>query len=288
MSLSILKDVRKIISGLNAGEIRESATRQPLVGLAVSNPATREAMEDFLAPAWLDPITRNRALHAINIAEGNKDRYDIVLCEPGMAVPRNGYLFDRTDPEPVVSAIVAEVAELELPLARTFPVFRRAVSAGLIHRVSRENALFALLTALPNVLPSFIELPWVAGEFATDTAFLTANQVRMALMLAAVHGREASYRDQKIELLTIGAGAFGWRAIARELAGKIPLGGGLIPKAAIAFAGTWVVGLGLEKLYRTGNGLSRREKRAAWEAALDEGKQVASGMAATYVPESKK
>src|SRR5262249_6399252 len=143
-----------------------------------------------------------------------------------------------------------------------------------------ENAMFALLTALPNVIPSFIELPWAAGEFASDTAFLTINQARMALMLAAAHGREPGYAEQKVELLTIAGGAFGWRAIARELAGKIPLGGGLIPKAAIAFAGTWVVGLGLEKFYRTGSGLSRREKRAAWEAALTEGREVASDMAA--------
>ena len=38
------------------------------------------------------------------------------------------------------------------------------------------------------------------------------------LMLAAAHGREPGYGEQKIELLTIAGGAFGWRAIARELA----------------------------------------------------------------------
>ena len=42
--------------------------------------------------------------------------------------------------------------------------------------------------------------------------------------------------------------AFGWRALARELVGHIPLGGGLIPKGAIAYAGTYVVGKGLEYL----------------------------------------
>jgi hypothetical protein len=236
-------------------------------------------MEDFLAPAWLDPAVRDRALRAIHSVEGNADRYDIVLCEPGIAVPRNGYLFDRTDPAPVIPAIIAEQQDLELALARTFPAFRSSVAAGMIHRISRENALFALMTALPNIIPSFVELPWLAGEFATDTAFLTANQVRMALMLAAAHGREPGYAEQKVELLTIAGGAFGWRAIARELAGKIPLGGGLIPKAAIAFAGTWVVGLGLDKFYRTGSGLTRREKKAAWQRALDEGKDIASEMA---------
>ena len=41
------------------------------------------------------------------------------------------------------------------------------------------------------------------------------------------------YGEQKTEVASITAGAFGWRAVARELAGKIPLGGGLVPKAAI-------------------------------------------------------
>jgi len=128
------------------------------------------------------------------------------------------------------------------------------VSDQIVHRVSRENALFALVTALPNVLPSFIDLPWAVGEFATDTAFLTMNQIRMALLLAAAYDNPVGYMEQKIEIGVIAAGAFGWRAIARELVGKIPLGGGLIPKAAVAFAGTYVVGLGLEKANRTGAG----------------------------------
>ena len=275
MALSILRDLRKVVSGLNASDIRAEAAREPRIGLAASDPSVREAMENFLAPGWLDATSRTRALLALHAAGDPAERYDILLCEPGMPVPRNGYLFDANDPAPVIPAIVSEMPDLALALAATFPAFRRSVSADIIHRISRENALFALVTALPNVIPSVIELPWVVGEFATDTAFLTMNQARMALMLAAAHGRDAGYAQQKIELLTIVGGAFGWRAIARELAGKIPLGGGLIPKAAIAFAGTWVVGIGLEKFNRTGSGLSRREKQAAWATAMDEGKVVA-------------
>ena len=276
MALSVLKDLRKVIAGLSAADILAASERPLNIGLAASDPAVREAMEDFLVPAWLDDRTSLRALHSIHPVEEATGDFDIVLCQPGIAVPRNGYLFEPTDPAPVVVPIVREHPELELALARTFPVFRHPVAAGMIHRVSRENALFALVTALPNIIPSLIELPWVAGEFATDTAFITMNQIRMALMMAAAHGQDPGYGQQKIELLSIAGGAFGWRAIARELVGKIPLGGGLIPKAAIAFAGTWIVGLGLEKYHRTGSGLSRREKNAAWETALTEGREVAT------------
>jgi hypothetical protein len=61
--------------------------------------------------------------------------------------------------------------------------------------------------------------------------------------------------------------------------GKIPLGGGLIPKAAVAFAGTYVVGLGLEKVNQTGSGLSKREKKDAYAAAFAKGKEVITELA---------
>ena len=70
--------------------------------------------------------------------------------------------------------------------------------------------------------------------------------------------------------------AFGWRAIARELAGKIPFGGGLIPKAAIAYAGTYVAGRVLERLYREGYEFSRKERKLAYESAFEKGKRVAA------------
>jgi hypothetical protein len=67
--------------------------------------------------------------------------------------------------------------------------------------------------------------------------------------------------------------------LARELVGKIPLGGGLIPKAAVAFAGTYVVGLGLEKVNRTGSGLSKLEKKDAYAKAFAKGKEVVAELA---------
>ena len=51
------------------------------------------------------------------------------------------------------------------------------------------------------------------------------------------------------------------RAIARELIGKVPFGGGLIPKAAIAYAATFALGLSMERLYRLGYGFTRDERR---------------------------
>ena len=66
----------------------------------------------------------------------------------------------------------------------------------------------------------------------------------------------------------------------REFAGKIPFGGGLLPKAAIAYAGTWVAGASLERLYRVGYGLTRVERKRAWDEAFTRGKQVAAQLMA--------
>jgi hypothetical protein len=274
MQLSVLKDIRKIYANLNAEAIRAAAGQNPSVGLMATNPATRESMEKFLAPPSLPDDARQQALRAVRTVNSSSNPCDFVLCEPGTPVPANGFRFELLDPTSVITPILAEHQPLELALARTFPPFRDAVTRNIINRISRENALFAAVTALPNVIPSLIELPWTIGEFATDTAFLTMNQVRMALILAAAHGRDVGYSEQKAQIAAVVAGAFGWRALARELVGKIPLGGGLIPKAAVAFAGTYVVGIGLDKLDRTGVGLSKAERRDAYADAFTKGKQI--------------
>jgi hypothetical protein len=275
MPLSVLKDIKKIFAGLNADEIRGAAHHDLTIGLMAAEEQDYEAMERFLAPAAMQDAARGEALRRIQRVNNTPPkRFDLVLCAPGIPAPGNGFAFNPADPGASAKAIAAGRHDIELAVARNFPRFRQPVADKILQRVCRENALFALVTALPNVLPSVIDLPWAVGEFATDTAFLTMNQIRMALLLAAAYGCPVGYMEQKVEIGVIVAGAFGWRAIARELVGKIPLGGGLIPKAAVAFAGTWVVGLGLEKINRTGSGLSKLEKRDAYAGALAKGKEV--------------
>ena len=276
VSINVLKDIRKLFTRVDAGQIRESAFREVRIGLMAASADDYTRMHSLLVPDTLPVHSRTRAQRSVGNADDATNRYDLILCGPGVPLPRNGFLFDENSWDSVVDLIVSESEDLELALARTFPAFRTAVVGRLIQRVARENALFSVVTALPNVIPSIIELPWAVGEFASDTAFLTMNQIRLALMLSAVHGHPVGYGDLKVEIAAIVAGAFGWRAVARELAGKIPLGGGLIPKAAISFAATWVVGLGVDKARRTGETLTRAEREAAYGFALKRGREVAA------------
>ncbi len=281
MALDILRDIRKVYSALNAEEIRGAAHQDVNVGLMASSEEGYRMLERLLAQDSYGPEARMQALRSVHRVDGDPlARFDFVLCEPGLPVPQNGYEFNPANPKTTVAAVVRDHKHIDLALARTFPALRKPVADSLIHRVARENAMFAAVTALPNVVPSLIELPWAVGEFATDTAFLTMNQVRMALMMAAAHDRPVGYMEQKGEVAAIVAGAFGWRAIARELVGKIPLGGGLIPKAAVAFAGSYVVGLGLEKVNRTGRALTREEKQDAYAEAFSKGREAVRDLTA--------
>ena len=251
--LKLMKQAKAAFSLLSADEIRKQADTPVHFGLVADGSGAYAEMEEFLVPSTLPrPEWRQRMMqvHRANDADVPAN-VDIVLYEPGLPCPAGSYTFHRGHPEATCAEILHDKADLDLALGRQFLPFRRPVVERIIHMVAKENALFAVATALPNVVPNLIELPWAFGEFASDTAFLTANQVRMAFQIAAACGKDVGLGKQKGAVLSIAAGAFGWRALARELVGKIPLGGGLIPKGAIAYAGTYVAGKGLEYLART-------------------------------------
>jgi hypothetical protein len=200
----------------------------------------------------------------------------LLIYDSSLLRPAKSFSFDPEAPDDCVRSILRQHPDLMLPLARNLYPFRKPAAHRIIRAVAKENALFCLVTALPDVVPSLISIPWAAGEFTSDTAFLTVNQIRMAFQLAAASDRPVGYREQKSEIASILAGAFGWRALARELIGKVPFGGGLLPKAGIAYAATFAVGLSLERLYRLGYGFTRAERRAVYEEAFEHGKQIAS------------
>lgn len=284
MSRGFIQQIRTAITNLNPDAIRHDAGRRLNILIQASSEDAYEAALEYLTPASMSRDRRMAIMDAVSRADesGAAGRYHLVFYEYGTRRPEgweqdhDAFVFTADHPERLARDVLEQREDLALPLARLFPAFRDEVARRTVHRISRENALFSLMTALPNVMPSLAELPWAIGEFASDTAVLTANQVRMAFLLAAASDRKVGYTDQRREIGSIIAGAWGWRTVARELAGKIPFGGGLIPKAAIAYAGTYVVGLSLDKIYRFGYELTRSERRDAYEAVLEKGREVAA------------
>ena len=274
--LRYLKQAKSALSLLNPDEVRKRAERPLLVGLVAEGSSAYADMEDFLTPAAVSHDRRLQVMQSVYRASdpGIPKKYDLVLYEQGLECPATAFTFFRDDPCRTVDEIVHAREDLSLALARSFHPFRKPVVDRIITSVARENAIFAVASALPNVVPSVLEVPWAVGEFASDTAFITMNQVRMAFLVAAASDKPVGYNHQTAELVSIAAGAFGWRALARELVGFIPLGGGLIPKGAIAYAATYVLGKGLEHFHGVGYGYTRTERRDAYQVAYERGKDL--------------
>jgi hypothetical protein len=269
---AVLRQVKQALANLRPDEVRAQAERPVCVGLVAASQESLGAMESFFAPPELSPERRAEAVRIL-VRGGSRD-CDILIYESSLLRPAQAFSFDPESPDDCVRQIVRRREDLMLALARSLSPFRKAAAQHVVRAVAKENALFALATALPDVVPG-LSLPWAVGEFGSDAAFLTMNQIRMAFLLAAASDRPIGYREQKSEIASIIAGAFGWRALARELVGKVPFGGGLIPKAAIAWAGTFAVGLSFERLYRLGYGFTRAERKAVYEDAYEHGRQIA-------------
>lgn len=283
MTFGFLKTLQSAYSNLNPEQVRQLANKPLTIELVADTEEAYTYMEAYLLPAQTlaaDRVTGLKTLHR-NSNRNKPENADITIYEQGIACPSGAFTFYAEHPERTVCDILEAHSDLEVSLARQFLVFRQPAVHRIISRIAKENALFTLATAMPNVIPNFLELPWALGEYATDSAFLTVNQVRLAFLIAGASGRDIGLAEQKAEILGIVASAFGWRALARELVGKIPLGGGLIPKAAISWAGTFVLGRAIEQAYLTGDRLRRNEHKEMYAAALERGKVVAAQLLRT-------
>lgn len=278
MSSSLLSQIRQAVEQLNPHDVREHAEVEVWVRLNATSEASYREMEAFFLPAGVSPSKRREMIAAVyrRQHEGPADP-QVDVYEEGLERPIDSVVFNPRRPGDLIIDILAEKQELGLPLARLFPQFRKAVVDQVIFNVARENATFAVMSALPELAPG-MQIPWALPELVSDASVLTVNQIRMAFLLAAAHDRPLGYREQKGEIGAIIAGAFGWRTVARNLVSKIPFGGGILPKAGIAFAATYVEGLSLDRLYRVGTGLSRTERNLAYGEALTRGKDVAAAI----------
>lgn len=277
--MSLLAQLRQAVSSLNPNEVRDMAEQRVSIRLVASQSESYSAMAGWLLPEGLSAAKRAEASRMIYLEgeEGKPEHFDLEIYADDAIAPADAYIFRRENPRRLVREILDRNEALGLPLARLFPPFREEVCSRLISKISGENAALSLATALPNIAP-LLGLGWAVGEFASDSVILTMNQVRLAFLLGAANDRPVGYGPQRTEVASIIAGAFGWRAAARQLISKIPMGGGLLPKAAIAYAGTVVVGRGLERYYRFGYKYTREERRQAYEDAFEKGKQIASGL----------
>jgi hypothetical protein len=287
MSITSFQSIRKAVGGLNPRSIRDLCDRPLNIALYASAPENYRPLEEF----FLQGISEERRREAAKSLHRGPDpkgvlNFDIAIYDDSVLAPRRAMVFHRSNPDQLINDVLREHGgEVGLPLARTFQPFRLPYIEQVIHRTSKENAIFSMATALPDIIPTLFEIPWAVTEFASDTAVLTANQIRMAFLIAAASDREVGFREQKREIATVVGGAFGWRALARQLISKIPFGAGVLPKAAVAYAATRLVGLSLERYYRIGYPYTRQERQAVYGQAFEHGKAVARRIISHLRPE---
>lgn len=285
--LGIWSQVTKAFRGLNPEDLLREADRAISLALVAGTPEELSRMEAFFAPASLgrDKAEQVRQrlfpfLYPLSPSQEQMLReFDLVICSPGVTegvgpLSPYVYIFGRVKLRDFTKEILRDRWDLALPLAKNFLPFRSPALQRWIHSIAFENALFAMMTAVPNVLPTPFSLPWAATEFASSTVFLTANQMRLAFIIAASSDSAVGFREQKGQLTSIATAALGWRSLARELAGKLPAGRGLLSKGLMAYATTYVMGVTLEQLHSLGRTLTREEKRQAFEDAYRAGRAV--------------
>ena len=167
------------------------------------------------------------------------------------------------DAAEVVAAAVLEglPADARLVAARRLPGLRPLFAARLTGEVSASNAAVALASGVPSLVP-ILGIPLAAA----DTVILTKNQALMVYRLALACGAPPEFQKRMLEITPVIGGAVMWRQIAGALVGLVP-GYGIVPKIAVAYGGTYVVGLAAARWFESGLLTDAERKRITAEAA---------------------
>lgn len=144
---------------------------------------------------------------------------------------------DGTAVEAIALALAGMLSDdQQIPLAAQLPPLRPAFFSRLIDKTARANASFALTTGIAETIP-ILTAPLNLG----DMVVLTKNQLMMCYRLAFMAGRDDEPKAMMTEIIgVLGSGVL-FRQVARQLVGLIPIAG-LLPKVAIAYAGTYAIG----------------------------------------------
>jgi uncharacterized protein (DUF697 family) len=259
----------KVVKEVSTQPIRQEAERPFLIGIAGS-PAFIAAVEDVLTGPDATPQERAMAEARLVRAPAPSgveaiavlSRCDVVLAgedAPEPARIRPAEVIALADPTRAPQLLLERRPDWHLALARHLPGLRPLASEQIIQNISKVNAQVAMVSAVPQAIPIIAPLfPAAAG---TDILVLTKNQVMMVIRLAAAHGRTPEPRARIREILPVVGSAFGWRSLARQLAGMVPGGVGLALKATIAYTGTYIVGRGAVFYYQVGRPPTRIEMR---------------------------
>ena len=167
----------------------------------------------------------------------------------------------------VLPHIVECAKGVEIAVGRCLPAMREAVAAKLTRDAANNALKVALASAVVDHIPV---VGLVMGVFASagDMMAITGIQMMLMLHIEAAYGKDPDVQ-RMWQLLPVIGGGFGWRSLARELSGFIPVAGIAI-KGAIAYAGTIVVGEGVTFYYEHGRHMSSGQAKSLYDTTKNE------------------
>ncbi|HSO26598.1 MAG TPA: zinc ribbon domain-containing protein [Anaerolineales bacterium] len=166
-------------------------------------------------------------------------------------------------------AVVDLLPNRLVSLARHYPLFRVEAARRLISETCFSNAAYSLSTGLAEVVP-VLNIPLNVA----DMVILTKAQAFLVYRLGLALGFSTRWQDYIAEFGSVLGSGFLWRQFARGLIGLIPAFG-ILPKVAVAYAGTYVVGMVVLRWYLTGRHLNRAQLQDLYKEALERGKTYA-------------
>ncbi|MCI0519505.1 MAG: zinc ribbon domain-containing protein, partial [Chloroflexi bacterium] len=113
----------------------------------------------------------------------------------------------------------------------------------------------------------------------TDMLVLSKTQAFLVYKLGLALGLSLRWQEYVAEFGGVLGGGFVWRQAARQLVGLIPAWG-ILPKVAVAYAGTYVVGHVVYRWYLTGRHVNAAQMRQLYQQAFARGKGLAQNLAA--------
>lgn len=173
---------------------------------------------------------------------------------------------------PALLEATADRDAVRLALARQLPVLRDPLAAALVEDVARANAAYAFSTGVAEIAP-VLTIPLNLA----DVFVLTKNQLIMAYKVALMAGKHGSVRALMTDVVGVIGGGILFRQIARELVGLIPVIG-IVPKVAVAYAGTRLIGEAIVRWEVHGQRVSRGELRALYDETLAAGRRLAESL----------
>jgi uncharacterized protein (DUF697 family) len=243
-----------------------------LVVLVIDATRNDFAAESLLYNRWR--AEQRNVLVYYNKMDGVIDMSALSKMTPwsGLAVASGSAI----DPDSLNATFIPRVLDAlpnaHLSIARHYPLFRLSVARKLIGDTSIASASYALTTGLGQLVP-VLDIPFTVA----DVMILTKNQALMVYKLGLMLGLSTRWQDHVAELGGVVGAGFLWRQVARELIGLIP-GWGILPKVAVAYAGTYAVGEAILRWYQTGRKVSGSGMRELYTDALTRGKQIAQNL----------